>query len=112
MLRRVSRTLGLTLGTLFVFCGIYEVITHRNESAGVLAFWGLSLLGGGALVLVGTLVRRLPTRRPLGLALLTIGALAATNATLWTLIVPIFAIVTVVAAYRDTTRKSAQPEPL
>jgi|SRR5688572_33444082 len=99
MMLRASRTLGLSLGMLFVLFGVYEVITHREETADVLAFWGLSLLGGGALVLAGTLVR--PTRRALGLTLLTIGAVAATNATLWTLVVPIVAIVTVVAALRD-----------
>jgi hypothetical protein len=36
-----------------------------------------------------------------GLALLKTGAVVATNATLWTLLVPMLAIVTVVAAYRD-----------
>jgi hypothetical protein len=45
--------------------------------------------------------RRGPTRCAWGLTLLTTGALVATNATVWTLLVPIFAIVTVVAAYRD-----------
>jgi len=74
-------------------------VTHRDDTAGALAFWGLSLLGGGALVLAGTFVR--PTRRSLGLTLLTIGAVVATNATLWTVLIPIFAIVTVVAAFRD-----------
>lgn len=94
-----SRTLGLSLGILFILFGVVEVIAHRNDTAGALAFWGLSLLGGGASVLAGTLVR--PTRRAWGLTLLTIGAVVATNATVWTLLVPIFAIVTVVAAYRD-----------
>ena len=79
--------------------GLIEVITHRNDTAGALAFWGLSLLGGGALVLIGTLLR--PTSRAWGLTLLTVGALAGTNATLWTLIVPVLAIITVVTAYRD-----------
>ena len=51
------------------------------------------------MVLAGTLVR--PAKRSLGLTLLTIGAVVATNATLWTVLVPIFAIVTVVAAFRD-----------
>jgi hypothetical protein len=51
------------------------------------------------LVLAGTLLR--PTMRNLGLTILTIGAVVASNATLWTLLIPIFAIVTVVAAFRD-----------
>ena len=94
-----SRKLGLALGIIFVLLGLIEVITHRHDTAEALAIWSLSLLGGGALVLSGTLLR--PTHRVWGLTLLTIGALAGTNATVWTLIVPIFAIITVVAAYRD-----------
>ncbi len=39
-----------------------------------------------------------PTKRTLGLTILTIGAVAATNATIWTLLIPIFAVV---AAFRD-----------
>jgi hypothetical protein len=94
-----SRTLGLSLGTLFIIFGVVEVITHRNDTAGAIAFWGISLLGGGAFVVAGTLVRNI--RRGWGLAVLTSGAVVATNATVWTLLVPIFAVVTVVAAYRD-----------
>ena len=84
---------------MFLLFGVYEVITHRNDTAGAVAFWGLSLLGGGALVLAGTLARA--SRRTWGLTLLTIGAVAGTNATLWTLVVPIFAVVAVTAAFRD-----------
>lgn len=90
--------LGFSLGGIFVLFGVIEVFTHRDDTAVALAFWGLSLLGGGALVLAGTELR--PSRRTVGLTLLTIGALAGTNATLWTLVIPIFAIVTLVAAYR------------
>lgn len=92
------RTLGLSLGAIYLLFGVYEVITHRGDTVGALAFWGISLLGGGALVIVGTMLRA--TRRAWGLALLTTGALLATNATLWTLLLPIVAVVVVVAAYR------------
>ena len=94
-----ARLLGLSLGALFVAFGALEVVTHLDDTAGALAFWGLSLLGGGALILAGTLVR--PAKRSLGLTLLTIGAVVASSATLWTVLIPIFAIVTVVAAFRD-----------
>jgi hypothetical protein len=98
-MRRSSRALGLLLGSLFLLLGAYEVITHRNDTAGAITFGGLSLLGGGALVLGGTLLR--PSRHAWGLALLMIGALAGTNAALRTMVVLLFAIVTVVAAFRD-----------
>jgi hypothetical protein len=28
------------VGTLFVLFGVVEVITHRNDTAGAVAFWG------------------------------------------------------------------------
>jgi hypothetical protein len=88
----------MVLGGIYLVFGVIEVITHRHDSTGALAFWGLSLLGGGALAIAGT--RLLSTRRKPGLALLTIGALLGTNATLWTLLLPIFAIYVVAQAYR------------
>jgi hypothetical protein len=103
-----ARVLGFSLGALFMLFGAIEVITHRNDTAGALAFWGLSLLGGGALVLAGTNLRS--SRRTLGLTLLTIGAVVASNATLWTLLMPVFALVTVVAAFRDRSPRGQRPE--
>jgi hypothetical protein len=94
-----TQILGLVLGGIYLAFGVAEVATHRNDTALAIAFWGLSLLGGGALVIAGTLL--LPTRRRPGLALLTIGTLLGTNATLWTLLLPIFAIYVVVQAYRN-----------
>lgn len=102
-----ARLLGLSLGALFLAFGAIEVVTHLDDTAGALAFWGLSLLGGGALILAGTFVR--PAKRTLGLTLLTIGAVVATNATLWTVLIPIFAIVTVVAAFRDQVPAATTP---
>lgn len=93
-----ARTLGLWLGCVYLVFGVIEVYTHRNDTAGALAYWGISLLGGGALVVFGSLMRA--TNRTQGLALLTVGVLIAMSATLWTLVIPIFALVTVVAAYR------------
>lgn len=98
------RTLGLVLGGVYLAFGVVEVIGHRNDSAAALVFWGGSLLGGGALVIAGTLL--LPTQRRPGLALLTIGTLLATNATLWTLLLPIFAIYVLAQAYGVRYRAS------
>ena len=72
-----------------------------RTSKSAIASRGVSilLLGGGALVLAGTLIRS--TKRTMGLVLLTVGALIGSNATIWTLIVPVLALVTVIAAFRD-----------
>jgi hypothetical protein len=93
-----ARTLGLWLGAVYLVFGVIEVYTHRSDTVGALAYWGISLLGGGALVVAGSLLR--VTNRTQGLALLTVGVLIATSATLWTLLIPVVALVTVVAAYR------------
>jgi hypothetical protein len=94
-----KRTLGLILGAIYLAFGSVEVVTHLDDSALALLFWGGSLLGGGSLVIAGTLL--LARRRTLGLTLLTVGALVATNATIWTLLLPLFAVFVVVRAYLD-----------
>ena len=91
------RRLGVLLGAIYLVFGLIELYTHRTESAWVLLFWGGTLLGGGALVLAG--VTSPPSHRRRGLVLLTAGALLATNATMWTLLLPILAIVTVALAW-------------
>lgn len=95
-----SRTPGLVLGGIFLAFGVLEVVTHLDDTAVALAYWAVSLLGGGGLVIAGTLLLR--SRRRTALALLTIGALVATNATVWTLVLPLFAVYVVVRAWRDT----------
>jgi hypothetical protein len=46
-------------------------------------------------------------RRTVGLTILTIGAVAGLNATVWTLVIPVLAIVTLVAAYREDAPQPA-----
>lgn len=94
-----SRRLGFALGGTYLVFGVLEVITHRTDTTGAIAFWSLSLLGGGGLVVAGTVLR--PDHRTAGLTLLTVGAIAGLNATLWTVLVPVLALVTLAAAYRE-----------
>lgn len=94
-----ARPLGLTLGTVYVGFGIAEVATHVEDTAFALLLWGGSLLGGGALVLVGTLLR--DRHRPIGLSLLTVGTVLGLNATAWTIAIPLFAVFVLVRSYRN-----------
>jgi len=94
-----ARTLGLGLGALYVALGTIELISHRDDTVRALLFWGGSLVGGGALVLTGALLAG--RHRPLGLSLLTIGAVLGMNATVWTIVVPLFAVLVLVRSYRD-----------
>lgn len=93
------RPLGLTLGAIYVAMGTVELFTHRDDDGTALLFWGGSLVGGGTLVLTGTLVSE--RHRALGLTLLTVGAALGMNATVWTLLVPVFAVLVLVQFYRD-----------
>jgi hypothetical protein len=94
-----ARTLGLSLGALYIGMGTVELITHRSDTGDELLFWGGSLVGGGALVLAGALLA--DARRPLGLTLLTVGAALGMNATLWTILIPVFAVLVLVRSYRN-----------
>jgi len=93
-----ARTLGLTLGAIYLGFGTVELYTHRDDTAGALLFWGGSLVGGGALVIAGTLLAE--RHHALGLSLLTVGAVAGMNATVWTLLIPVLAVLVLVRFYR------------
>ena len=93
-----ARTLGLTLGSIYLVFGTIELWTHRDGSLFALLFWGGSLVGGGALVLAGTLVR--DKHHAAGLTGVTLGVVLGMNATLWTVLLPLFAVVVLVRFYR------------
>ena len=90
-----TRWLGLVLGIGYLAAGIGGWIGDVTDGDnGDLAFWLLFLVGGGALLLVGLLATGLP--RGAALALQIVGALAGAVALLWSVLVPILAIVFVV----------------
>ena len=100
---RAVKGLAWFLGVVFILFGIAEVIRVVGWGGGGLAFWFLSLCGGGALILLGTFV---VTQRPwLSLTLVIVGCLAATIATMWTLILPVLAmtllVLTLLRSRRD-----------
>ncbi len=94
-----ATTSSRVLGGTYLLLGVVEVVAHRDGTERELLFWGGSLIGGGALVLVGAAL--LDRQRALGLALLTIGVVLGLNATLWTVVIPLLAIWTLVRAYRE-----------
>lgn len=97
----LGRRLGLVWGALLLVFGVLEVVTHRNDTAAALAFWGLTLLGGGALVLAGILLR--PSRRTLGQSLLILGTVAGILPTMWTLLMPLLGITVVVGTLMESS---------
>jgi hypothetical protein len=88
--------LGVFVGVMFLLAGVLETIRVLLSGDGGLAFWFGSLIGGGALVLLGTLA--LQSRPFLALAAVAVGSLA----TAWTLVLPVSALALVVMRALDT----------
>jgi hypothetical protein len=86
---RWRHRLALVLGIIFILDGIAETIRAIRSGDGGIPFWFGSLCGGGTLILVATFAL---ARRPwLAFCLTAIGCLAAATATMWTLVLPLFA---------------------
>lgn len=98
---------GLFLGCLLLAAGAAETARVVRSGDGGLLFWFGTLVGGGVLILVGTLL--LPRRPRAGFVLTTIGCAAGLLPTSWTVIVPVLLVVLIVASGR---RAAAAPAPL
>jgi hypothetical protein len=84
---------------LLVVAGIAETVRLVRTEDGGLWFWFPTLVGGGALVIAGTLLlSRSPT---LGCALTTVGALAAILPTMWTLVVPVLLVILIIVSAKQ-----------
>jgi hypothetical protein len=101
---RWTRWLGLFLGCLLIVAGIAETVRLLSTGAGGLWFWFPTLVGGGALILAGTLLR--PTRPTLATRLTVVGCLAGMLPTMWTLVVPVLLIV---LAVLSVSRQQGHP---
>jgi len=93
--------LGLVLGCLLVIAGIAETIRLVRSGDGGFWFWFPTLVGGGALILTGTLL--LPRAPMAGFAMTTAGALAGILPTAWTLVVPVLLVVLIVASAKQVS---------
>jgi len=92
--------LGVHVGSMFLLAGVLETFRVVMSGDGGVAFWFGSLIGGGALVLLGTL--RLQSRPILAMAAVAVGALAGSLATAWTLLLPVLAFSLVVMRAMNT----------
>jgi hypothetical protein len=83
---RSASVLGGVLGSIYLVLGVLEGITHLDEPAS-LAVWLPALLGGGTLVLVGVFKVKEPGW--LSNLLVASGLVAASAATVWTVLLPL-----------------------
>jgi hypothetical protein len=104
---RLTRGLTLGLGSLYLAAGVVEAVKYVRSDEGDMWFRSGTLLGGGALVLVGLAsVRRRPHT---GSAVICIGSLLGILATAWTVVVPILALAVVVLTVEGTTKEPRRP---
>jgi hypothetical protein len=97
---RVTHLLTVSLGVLFVIAGIVETTRAVVTGDGGIPFWFGSLVGGGAVILLGTLA--FPRHPRLYCGLVWLGCVAGTIATLWTLVIPLVALTVIVLAFLRT----------
>ena len=98
--------LGLLLGVGYLFAGMIGWFADVSDGdRGDLAFWLVLLLGGGALLLAGLFASGLP--RGVALALALVGALAGALALIWSILVPLVALVFVVLLVLRDRRSTA-----
>lgn len=99
-LERLTRMATLSLGALYLAAGIAKTAEATSSGDGGRAFWFATLVGGGALVLVGL---SLTGRQPhVGRSLVCIGSLMGIVATAWTIVVPALALAVVFLTLRET----------
>ena len=97
----LARWLTVVLAAIYAVLGSLEVILRLDDvdpDLGAMGFLGGTLLGGAAIIFVG-LFAPLPARYQV--PVIMVGIVAGLIATLWTVVVPILAIVIVVLSLRD-----------
>lgn len=95
--------LSWIVGIAFVVLGAVEVVARVVSSEPVdwtaIALWSVTLLGGGALVLLGSFV--LPPRTGRATAAVVVGCCLGVLGSAWTILLPILAIVLIFMRMRD-----------
>ena len=89
--------------------GIAETIRVIVSGDGGLVFWFGTLVGGGVLVLSGTLLQ--PSRTWPGFSLLAAGCALGLPPTVWTVAVPVLLLMLVVLSLRDAQEATATQDP-
>jgi hypothetical protein len=101
--RRLTDILAVFLGVLYIVAGIAETTRAIVTGDGGIPFWFGSLVGGGAMILLGALAFR--HRLWLSVGLITVGCLAGAVATMWTLVIPLVALAVIVLALLRTDQE-------
>lgn len=105
--QRLTRRLGVFLGSAYLVFGVLETVRLARSGDGGLMFWFGSLVGGSALVFLGLF--GLQEHPHAAWAVLSIGALAGSVATAWTIIMPVLAVALIVLKANDMDTEAPGP---
>ena len=90
---RLTRALTVGLGVLYVVVGVAVTVEAVSSDEDVMWSWWGTIVGGGVLVLVGAAVT---SRHPnVGRGLVCVGSLLGIPVTMWTIVVPLLAVIVV-----------------
>ena len=106
--QRLTDVLTLFLGVVYIVAGIAETTRAVVTGDGGIAFWFGSLVGGGVLILLGTLAFR--DRPRLSCTLVCVGCLSGVLATMWTIVVPLVAVVVILLAVQRAGEEGGRQE--
>jgi hypothetical protein len=99
---RVTRWLSWAVGGILILMGCLEVGVRAFSGDPIdwtaIAYWGVSLIGGGLLVLLGSFWIERPG---VAWAALIVGCFLGIQATIWTMVVPLLAVVLLVMRVRN-----------
>jgi hypothetical protein len=110
--QRAATVLAWILGVVFIVLGVVEVavrvVSDEAVDGAALAFWFVTLCGGGALLLIGSFV----VQRSSGwsFALVALGCFLGGLATAWTVVLPILAVTLLVLAYAGGRPAASPPD--
>jgi hypothetical protein len=101
---KLTRWLGIVLGILLIADGVAETVRLTRSGDGGLAFWFGTLVGGGSLILAGTVLRTRFAR--VGPALVLTGCVVAIVPTMWTIIVPMLLLALLILTAREAAAEA------
>ena len=100
---RLTRWLGIVLGVVLIADGVAETVRLTRSGDGGLIFWFGTLVGGGALILVGIVLRARSSR--IGWVLVVTGCILGIVPTMWTIVMPLLLLALVVITAREAAQE-------
>jgi hypothetical protein len=107
---KLTRWMGIALGALLIADGVAETVRLTRSGDGGLVFWFGTLVGGGVLILGGTVLRARSSR--VGWPLVVAGCVVGLVPTMWTIVVPLLLLTLAILTAREAAQEiDAAPEP-